>query len=248
MPISLKWNFVEPLRSAVLATVRKISARLQLSVVSPTCQIGNIRELVGRLGVPNGTFVEVGAFDGERFSNTSWLADDGWRGLYVEPSPLFARLCSIRHVFNQVAVVNVAAGGENGEAQFTEIGALSSLSGNTLSAYEGIDWARGILRRGRKIRSVPIRMLNDILQEHGIESGFELLVVDVEGFEESVFSGFDISQWKPRMVIVELCDVHPDFQSKPELAEPARRVREHILGAGYKAVWQDEINTVFSVL
>lgn len=33
----------------------------------------------------DGFFVEAGAYDGESFSNTSFLADIGWRGVYVEP-------------------------------------------------------------------------------------------------------------------------------------------------------------------
>ena len=44
-----------------------------------------------------GTFVEIGAYDGESFSNTSFLADLGWNGLYVEPVPKFAALCRARH-------------------------------------------------------------------------------------------------------------------------------------------------------
>ena len=44
-----------------------------------------------------GLFVEVGAYDGESFSNTSGLADLGWRGHYIEPIPRFAAVAAARH-------------------------------------------------------------------------------------------------------------------------------------------------------
>jgi hypothetical protein len=36
-----------------------------------------------------GTFVEVGAADGLKFSNTWWLEQIDWAGLCVEPDPRF---------------------------------------------------------------------------------------------------------------------------------------------------------------
>jgi len=63
--------------------------------LSKSCQIPNLkkiyREIFGDCAF--GTFVEVGAFDGESFSNTSGLADFGWRGLYIEPISEFAIQC-----------------------------------------------------------------------------------------------------------------------------------------------------------
>lgn len=243
---AFKWNVIEPVRSSVLAVRRKAASRAGKPVVSRTCQIADIQLLVEKYcGGASGQFVEVGAFDGERFSNTSWLADKGWRGLYIEASPVFARLCRIRHMFNDVTVENVAAGEENGQAVFTEIGALSSLSSATLNAYDSISWAKSILKRGKSRRQIRIRPLNDILASQNVQPEFKLLVVDVEGYEEQVFSGFSIGKWKPKLVIVELCDVHPDFQNQTGLVDSARRVRRLLLDNGYESVWQDNINSVF---
>lgn len=63
-----------------------------------------------------GLFVEVGAYDGESFSNTSGLADLGWTGHYLEPIPQYAAACKRRHAANpQVTVHNVAAGIRDGD-------------------------------------------------------------------------------------------------------------------------------------
>lgn len=41
----------------------------------------------------NGFFLDIGAFDGERLSNTRRLALDGWSGILVEPHPVHAEKC-----------------------------------------------------------------------------------------------------------------------------------------------------------
>src|SRR5579885_680685 len=67
-----------------------------------TCQIpilgGLYEHLFGER--TDGTFVEVGAYDGETYSNTSSLADLGWRGVYVEPVPSSVARCRQRHARN----------------------------------------------------------------------------------------------------------------------------------------------------
>ncbi|MDD5706055.1 MAG: hypothetical protein PHR35_09025 [Kiritimatiellae bacterium] len=48
---------------------------------------GVVQELVRRLGIVNGQFVEFGAWDGEHLSNTRLLLEQGWRGVYIEADP-----------------------------------------------------------------------------------------------------------------------------------------------------------------
>ena len=214
---------------------------------SRTCQIPTLQKLMSEtIGLSdNGHFVEVGAFDGERFSNTSWLADNGWKGIYVEPSAEYSKLCRLRHCLNKVRVLNVAAGEANAEATLRQMGALSTISDDTFREYEKIPWANSQIQKSCEEHITKIQTLDSLLQSGNCQPGFELLVVDVEGFEESVFKGFSIERWQPRMMIVELCDVHPDFAANRSLTESAARVRQAILKSGYVEVFCDQINTVF---
>ncbi len=47
---------------------------------------GIIETLMRRIGVETGYFVEFGAWDGRHLSNTAKLADEGWRGCFIEGS------------------------------------------------------------------------------------------------------------------------------------------------------------------
>lgn len=212
----------------------------------PSCQIPRLAEiLTARFGFRMmGTFVEVGAFDGESFSNTSFLADLGWRGVYIEPVPSYAALCAARHRRNpQVSVVQCAVGSTEQTTELMIGSVLSSADPSTWRAYGEIDWAKGLLTQ-YKIAAQQ-RHLESILRDNNVPAAFDLLVVDVEGSEEAVFNSFDLAAWRPKMLIVELEDEHTSFRSYPDLVERARRVRKRILETGYDTIYQDEINTIF---
>ena len=57
------------------------------NVYSQNGEDGVLGELLLRLGIASGTFVEVGAWDGIMFSNTRHLLEQGWGGVYIESDP-----------------------------------------------------------------------------------------------------------------------------------------------------------------
>ena len=59
--------------------------RYYSNVYSQVGQDGIIREIFRRLDIEKGYFCEFGAWDGVLHSNTRWLYEIGWDGLYIEP-------------------------------------------------------------------------------------------------------------------------------------------------------------------
>ena len=109
--------------------------------VAATCQIpffksvGEIYSFV--LGYKrDGVFVEVGAYDGESFSNTSGLADIGWSGHYLEPIPAYAAACAARHAGNAGVTVHTMCIGEKDGApvELSTAGPFSSAVGDEIAA------------------------------------------------------------------------------------------------------------------
>ena len=208
------------------------------------CQIaglGHLLELyLGRRS--DGTFVEVGANDGVYVSNTWGPAAKGWRGIMVEPVPELARQCEVNHRRHpNVTVVHSAVGPPLvSQIEIHVAGALSTASPEVFSEYGGLDWARGQLTGART--TVPCVTLDSLLTDMDVDSGFDLLVVDVEGFEKQVFEGFDLNRWKPLMMIVELTDSHQTLRSR---AFDDAQLQDFIVENGYAIVYKDSANTVF---
>jgi FkbM family methyltransferase len=243
-----------PGTARVKALVKRLTRYLPAATLPPgsfyrpfaDCQVRGLDAIYNAAfgNLKHGVFVEIGAYDGQFVSNTCFLADLGWRGVYVEPIPEFAAACAERHQGNpDVSVVNAAAGKTVGTAELHVAGALTTRNDDLFSAYRNISWAKGVLS-DRKV-TAPVTTLDRLLEDYKIPSGFELLVVDVEGAEPDVFAGFDLARWRPKMLIVELGDFHPDFVEIEGIRKPAAELRKHTLQAGYTEVYVDSINTVF---
>ncbi|SEI12391.1 methyltransferase, FkbM family [Methylobacterium sp. 275MFSha3.1] len=211
-----------------------------------TCQIPNLagkwEALFGKKR--DGVFVEVGAYDGESFSNTSFLADVGWTGLYIEPIAEYAQKCRERHARNEnVRVAEVAISNKPGQQQIHLGGTLTTLSGEQVADYDEIGWAKGI-HQGEK-RFIDVQTLDATLRNNEISTGFDLLVIDVEGFEREVLEGFAVEEFMPTVIVAELEDDHADFRNNERVTEAARYIRGRLARAGYVEYYRDVINTIF---
>lgn len=224
--------------------------------MSPTCQILGLSQIYTDVfgDKTDGVFVEFGAFDGQSFSNTCGLADLGWRGIYIEPVPQWQAKCRERHEDNKnVVIVDCAVGPENGNITLNLGGALSTASKDFAKIYNHTEWSQH-LHVGEKSIQVQQKLLHDILMEHKVEPKFDLLVVDIEGFEWQALQNFDIELWSPKMVIIEIEDEHDSFQDRSDIVghqawhdirQRFQNLREYFQNAGYSIYYKDHINTVY---
>lgn len=178
-----------------------------------------------------GTFVEVGAFDGMTYGCTWGLAKAGWRGVYVEAHPDFARQCiSVHRSHPRVDVYSCACGPSEGMTQLTVYGECST----TVLDKWNREW--GMNDDTPKI-TVPVRTLDSILEESKIKA-IDLLVVDVEGAEIGVLQGLTV---KPKIAIIEL---HEGLGTKiDQKGWQTPWVNEYF--KGYRKIYFDNINTIY---
>ncbi|UDF03392.1 FkbM family methyltransferase [Asticcacaulis sp. AND118] len=189
------------------------------------------------------TFVEVGAYDGETASATACLADFGWRGWYIEPVPAFAELCRQRHEANAVTVAEYAVSNRSGTSALYVGGALSTLIKQQVEDYARVGWARRF-HKGEEI-VVETRTLDAALSEEGVPTGFDLLVISVEGAESLVLDGFQLERWRPKVVVVGADDPDGDFATNHRISATAASVRARMISAGYVEPYAGETGTLF---
>jgi FkbM family methyltransferase len=156
-----------------------------------------------------GYFVDIGAYDGVKVSNTFILEKRlGWRGLCIEANPrAFAALERNR----SSTCLNVCLDQVEGEVEFAlrgELGGIAGLSDIPSPVDEGV------------IR-LPTRRLESVLREQGAPAVIDYLSIDVEGAEERVLADFDFSAFRFNTLTIE---------------RPSDRLREVLRANRYRLV------------
>jgi len=140
-----------------------------------------------------GFFVEVGANDPERWSQTLHLEKLGWDGILVEPQPDLAEALRRRRKAKVFCVACSAP--ENAGKRMT----LHMAGGH--SSFDPRLKVANVRPQGTI--EVPLTTLDEILTETEAPSPIDLLAVDVEGHEVEVLRGLDFARFHPRLVLVE---------------------------------------------
>lgn len=214
------------------------------------CQIETLSDIyLEYLGAKSdGYFVEAGAFDGFHWSNTQMLAALGWRGLLIEPHPVYFEQCKARYAGNdKVKVLNCAVGCYNGPGLLYTGGSLSTLEAQTVDIYSKIPTLQSSGLSGIDYVPCEVRTLKQILlDEFGQYMEFsmiDVLSLDVEGGEIAALSGLSVYDWRPRLAIIETHELYPDIR----LSWKASAVDTFFLPKryGYKKIYADTINTIY---
>jgi len=165
------------------------------------------RQLERYLDFDGGVFVEAGANDGVRQSNTYYFERHrGWSGLLVEAIPELAARCRRNRraaIVEQAALVPFGYPDELVELQYCDL--MSTVKGAMKSdAEEAGHIQRGCDCQKIETRSVtaPAATLTSLLQRHGLQH-VDLFSLDVEGFELPVLQGLDFDRFAPRFLLVE---------------------------------------------
>ena len=134
-----------------------------------------------------GTFVELGALDGVKYSNTLALERCfNWTGLLIEANP--ANYEKARRAGRRAALVHAAVCAEGvGSVNVTtrggpSAGVISAILGRADS--QRTDKRHSLLRE--KTVRVPCRPLSRLMRDAGLADGAHLLSLDVEGEEATV--------------------------------------------------------------
>ena len=155
-----------------------------------------------------GYFVEVGALDGRRFSNTYSFEEQGWTGICVEAHPDYIDI--IKKNRPNSKVVFAAAGDENTTVTFytNNRGSLSTLDPSQEEQFK----AYGAYFTGFIEREVPMMTLSCILDDEQAPEIIDILSIDVEGAEMRVLQGMDWARYTVQVVVIEAGNTEVEAQ------------------------------------
>jgi FkbM family methyltransferase len=170
-------------------------------------------------GDRRGYFVEVGANDPRERSQTWHLEQAGWTGLLIEPQP---DLANKLRAMRSAKVFEVACSAPENAGRTLPLhvaGPLSALNRERMAPGASPE---NVIR-------VPIRTLNSVFGEARAPEGFDFLSIDVEGHEIEVLRGFDITRWRPKLILLE-----------DHVADLSKH--HYLSAAGYRIMWRFENN------
>lgn len=193
----------------------------------------------------NGVFIEIGANDGKTGSFTYNLAEIGWYGINFEPVPRIYNLCCENHKHHKnVKNINIAIGASRGEVNILDAGTLSSIDKDTIQVYSNTpQFARHIINNN-KYHTIKVETLDYILEQNNV-SNIDLLVLDVEGYEENVLKGFSIEKYSPSIFIIEIGDQHPDFVNNKVMMDKYKILRDYFKKNNYTLLVNDIVDNVY---
>ncbi|MBY0309595.1 FkbM family methyltransferase [Patescibacteria group bacterium] len=164
------------------------------------------QKLTTYLNYQNGTYVVCGANDGYMVDPTYYLDKfQGWKGVLIEPLPKALRELN-RNRPNNI-VFGVACVPENYKDTSITIYDVNAMSLTHLSKLNVDNW----VQQGEKAQNiiakkidVQARSLSSLLQEAQLKNDFDLLVIDIEGAEESILRDFDFTVYHPTFLLIEI--------------------------------------------
>ena len=146
--------------------------------------------------VENGFYIDVGAYSPSSDSVTKAFYDASWRGINIEPNPMFIEEYNDERKGD--INLSVAISDKVGESEmfFVSNPGLSSLSKEIAEGHSKLGWKT-------TPSAVKVRTLADICEEHCLGKEIHFLKVDIEGFEKQALKGNDWSKFRPWVVVVE---------------------------------------------
>lgn len=150
-----------------------------------------------------GVFIDIGANDGSTFSNTRALAELGWDGVLVEPSPkAFKKLKKLYQTLpGEFYLFDMALGTSDGKVTFYESGKLIGEDDIALvSSLLEKETHRFSKATTYNITEVKCFTWNTFVKRLQIPH-FDFVSIDIEGLEIEVLRQIDLS--KTKMICIE---------------------------------------------
>lgn len=180
------------------------------------------------------TYLDIGAHDPVRLSNTMRFYRQGARGVCVEPDPdLVAKLVRDRP---EDVCVQSGVGVQAGTATFY---LLTPSTLNTFSRHVAEQLVSTGLHHVRQEVEVPVVTINHLIATH-FNAAPDLVSIDVEGLEYDLIRSFDFNRYRPVVFCVESARYSPF-----DLGRKSRQVDDYLRGEDYECIADTFINSIF---
>jgi FkbM family methyltransferase len=176
-----------------------------------------------------GFYIDVGAFDPARFSNTKRFYLRGWRGINIEPNPI--KYCLFLKDRPLDINLNLGIADRQGKMVYY------ILYPETLSTF-CLDEIKRRKKEGirfKVIKKVNIKVdtLANVVEKYAKERKIDFVSIDTEGFDLRVLKSNNWEKYRPRLICIEK---DPQGQGEVDLFLKKR---------GYDLCFKGRVNNIY---
>lgn len=178
-------------------------------------------------GKKNFFYVDVGANDPDRFSNTKYYYLRGGHGINIEPNVInFKKFVKSR---KRDINLNIGISDKNNTLKFYEF------KPSTLSTFSKKDSDENI-KNGYDLigcEDILVMKLSDVFDKYLKGNSIDFLSVDTEGFDIKVLMSNDWKKYRPSVICVENTHINDSL------------IEKYLTSAGYIKKFSNKINSIY---
>lgn len=186
------------------------------------------------LRIARPSYLDLGAHDPVRLSNTYLFYRAGSRGVCVEPDP--ALFGALKRKRPRDTCLNVGAGLAEGTADFYM---MTSRSLNTFARAEAERYQSYGRQRIEAVVPVPIVPINTLIRQH-FSAPPQFISIDIEGLDLPILQQLDFAALRPLVLCAETLEYTEDRSERKR-----DDLIDFVLGNDYMLYADTYINTVF---
>ena len=175
------------------------------------------------------TYLEFGATDGQRLSNSYLLENTfNWEGVLSEPSPQWHE--SLKKNRSNSKIITECIWKESGKKLdffMSDNGAFSTLNEFVDNDKISMPANNELRKKSGKIISVETISLNDVVKKYFDNICPSYISIDTEGSEYEILRSFDLNKFRPKLFTIE-----------HNFTENESKIDEHLKIYGYKRVFR----------
>lgn len=180
---------------------------------------------------PSGFYVDVGAFDPDKLSNTKRFYLKGWKGINIEPNPKKIKKFNILRPDD----INLDIGISNrkGEMLCYKFRENNSYTFSKEVVAQYLKWGLHL----EKEFKIKVDTLKNIFDRYLEGRKIDFISIDTEGHEMAVLQGNNWQAYRPKLICIESFNVvNRDYDKKQE---------KFLNDKSYKKVYNNGLNSFY---
>lgn len=185
----------------------------------------------------HGFYVDIGAYDPHRFSNTKRFYKKGWTGINIEPQTNnYRKFIKDR---KKDINLNIGIGDIDSKIDFFKF-IPDTLS--TFSEKEAAEYQKQGFKLNERVK-INMYKLGDVLLKYcPKDKKIDFLSIDTEGFDLEVLKSNNWNQFRPKLICIESTK-HTLNEKKQK--STANRLELFLINIDYKKVFDNGLNSIY---